>query len=309
MFFYNLLDRDRFKSIDLFSYLYYLLPVAIITGPFLSDLFLSCISIYFIFLSFKHKLYNYYRNYFVYLFLAFYFALIISSFFSIDRYESFTTSIIFIRYLLFALATIYLINHVKNFKKNMFLSLSITFFILGFDAYFQKYNGFNLLGWETDSIRVSGLFGDEHILGTYFARLMPIFFGLYASLNLNSKKSFLFMLVALILIEILTFISGERTAFTLLTLSTIIIILFIRKYKTMRVIALIVSSLIIFIILNTNEPVRDRMINQTISETGIGTEDVKLFSSVHESFFETSLKMFIDSPIFFSILTFYIIRK
>ena len=67
----------------------------------------------------------------------------------------------------------------------------------------------------------------------------------------------------------------------------------------MRVIALIVSSLIIFIILNTNEPVRDRMINQTISETGIGTEDVKLFSSVHESFFENicpSFSVTLKSP-------------
>ena len=45
--------------------LVYLIPFALITGPFLPDLFLCLVGIYFLFISYKHKLIKYYQNLFV----------------------------------------------------------------------------------------------------------------------------------------------------------------------------------------------------------------------------------------------------
>ena len=45
-------------------YLIVFLPIALVTGPFLSDLSVSLISIIFLYMSFKDKLYKYYQNIF-----------------------------------------------------------------------------------------------------------------------------------------------------------------------------------------------------------------------------------------------------
>ena len=48
------------------------------------------------------------------------------------------------------------------------------FLVLIFDGFYQYFVGKNILGWETHN-RVSSLFGDEKILGSYLVRLWPIF--------------------------------------------------------------------------------------------------------------------------------------
>ena len=55
---------DKSLSIDVifFSILLICLPIVLITGPALPDIFLSLISFYFLIKSVKHKLWNYYKN-------------------------------------------------------------------------------------------------------------------------------------------------------------------------------------------------------------------------------------------------------
>ena len=56
--------------------LFYFIPLALLTGPFLPDLFLSIISIYFIIVALRNKLKKYFLNNFFYIFILFYFYLI-----------------------------------------------------------------------------------------------------------------------------------------------------------------------------------------------------------------------------------------
>ena len=42
------------------------------------------------------------------------------------------------------------------------------------DSIFQFFTGFNILGFEIISDRVSSFFNDELILGSYLVRVMPI---------------------------------------------------------------------------------------------------------------------------------------
>ena len=53
----------------------------------------------------------------------------------------------------------------------------------------QFFLGKNLLGFEYDGSRLSGVFGDEKILGSFLSRTLPIFFGLTILLYSKNKIS------------------------------------------------------------------------------------------------------------------------
>ena len=65
--------------------------------------------------------------------------------------------------------------------------------------------------------RLSGLFGDEFILGSFLSRLFPLLVGLIIYLYAKPKNLFVYILflIFFILIDILVFFSGERAAFFL----------------------------------------------------------------------------------------------
>ena len=168
----------------------YLIPLALVTGPFLSDFFLSLIGLYFLFVLIQKKLWSYYKNMFVYFFATFYFYLIIRSFFSPDIYYSLQGCLFYFRYLFFSLGIFYLFNNVPNLARNLGLSIFITLIIVGLDAYYQWIFGENIFGWTSyQRGRLSGFFKDELIIGGYLARLTPLCLGLLLyAYKLNVKK-------------------------------------------------------------------------------------------------------------------------
>ena len=105
--------------------LVYLIPFALITGPFLPDLFLCLVGIYFLFISYKHKLIKYYQNLFVYIFTLFYIYLLVISIFSQEIYPSLHATLFYFRYLFFSLGIWYLFKNVENFSKNLGISILI----------------------------------------------------------------------------------------------------------------------------------------------------------------------------------------
>ena len=82
--------------------LIYLLPFALITGPFLPDLIVVLCSIFFLVDTFRLKLFNYYNNNFFKLFLTFLLLINLSSFFS-DNIISFKYSISYLRFGVFVI--------------------------------------------------------------------------------------------------------------------------------------------------------------------------------------------------------------
>ena len=108
------------------SFLVYMLPIAIVTGPFLSDLFLSTCALYFLIISLKYKLWSYYQRYFVYIFSFFYFYILFLSLISENPLLSLESSLFYFRYLFFTLSIVYLIDHEKNFIKYIYYSTFFT---------------------------------------------------------------------------------------------------------------------------------------------------------------------------------------
>ena len=83
----------------------YILPIALVSGPAIPDLVIVSISILFLCNSFIERDFYWLNLNIVKFFFIFWFSLIFISFFSYNKFISFSESIIFIRYFLMELLT------------------------------------------------------------------------------------------------------------------------------------------------------------------------------------------------------------
>lgn len=274
------------------------LPFALITGPFLTDLTVVLSSLFFLFLVFIKKEFYYFKHPIFIFFCIWCCYLIIISLTSEKPILSLESSLFYFRFGIFALSIFYILNNNSNFIKNFSLCLLSVFIFVLIDAYFQFLLGFNILGFQYSGNRISGIFKDELILGSFISRLLPLIFALISFNYFNSKIMFFISMIILIASDILIFLSGERTAFFYLFLSTFIIILLVNKWNKLRLYTTIFSILFIFIITLTNENVKNRMINYTLEQTNIFGEKINLFSIQHEVLYISAYRIFKDNKIF-----------
>ena len=289
----NYYNKDHF--IENIIYIFCLIfPVFLIAGSFLSELSIVIISLSFLTLSLKKKLYFYYNNVFSKIFLIFFLILIICSFFSVDQLTSLKKTLVYFRYWLFSLAIWYISQSKKNFIRNLMYTFALCYSVLIIDGFYQYFVKVNLLGWPIVGTRVSSLFGDELILGSYLSRILPIFFAtvIFSKDLKNNTINYLFFLITFICIEVLTFLSGERIAFFYINLSAIFLIITMKNYKIFRSLSLAISLTLILIISNISPAVSDRMIDKTINQLGLKNDDIKAFSNEHQNHFKSALKMF-----------------
>ena len=73
------------------------------------------------------------------------------------------------------------------------------------DASIQIITGKNLLGMKNEIVdRISGLFGDEYVMGSYLARLLPLCLALMLFLDvINTKVKELFFFLFLVYIDLI----------------------------------------------------------------------------------------------------------
>ena len=98
-------------------YLTFLLPVFLVTGPFLSDLAITVCAIIFLINSYKNNLLIYYKNKFFIYFIIFYFYLNLSSLLSSNVIFSLQTSLTYLRFGIFALSTWYILKNDERLIK------------------------------------------------------------------------------------------------------------------------------------------------------------------------------------------------
>ena len=134
-------------SVNLIYFAICSLPYFLLTGPFLPDLTVSLVALFFIIISIKKKLWSYYNNIFFKLFLLFYFIINLSAILSENPKVSLETSIPYIRFILFSLAIIFIINNKKNFEVFFLKNLIIVITVLLLDGALQYFSGNSFLGW------------------------------------------------------------------------------------------------------------------------------------------------------------------
>ena len=260
------------------SVLLVLIPLALITGPFLPDLFVTIVSIIFIIKCLSEKNIQYCNNIYFKYFLFFYFMCLTSSILSEYKLISSIKSLFYLRFGLFSLAVWYLLKNNRKLINYIFLSLLFCFFILIFDGLFQFLFKTNIIGLEKHPTRLSSFFGEELIYGSYLSRFLPILIGLFFFSNYSQKKINIYIFIIFIIFSItLIYLSGERTAFFLTVMSIIYLVVMINKYSKYFLIASILSFFVLAIITANNSIVKERMINLTKNQ--IGLSNTYVFSS------------------------------
>tara|TARA_A100001011_G_scaffold339549_1_gene371068 strand:+ start:182 stop:1432 length:1251 start_codon:yes stop_codon:yes gene_type:complete len=271
----------------------------LIWGPFFPDLIVSISSLFFLYYLLKNNNFYYFNNKPFIIFLVF---CIISSLISLEAEDvslSIKSSLFYFRIGVFSCFVWYLIDQDRTILSYFYYALILCFSALVIDGYFQFFIGVNLSGFKISGIRISSFFGDELIMGSYLSRLFPLLFAIFI-VKKKQKFEIYFIGFLFILVDILIFMSGERSAFFFLNLSTIFIIVLIKKYQKFRLATFIIAIFCIIVLSLNQSKLNDRMFKGPAEDMGLieSSKEPVIFSTFHDSLIRTAYNMFKEKPIF-----------
>jgi O-antigen ligase len=272
----------------------------LIWGPFFPDLIVSASSLFFLFYVFNNNKFYYFTNKPLLIFFIFcIYCILISIFIAENIMLSLESSLFYFRIGVFSCFIWFWIEKDKNILNYFYYSLILCFLALTIDGYYQYFNGKNIFGLKLLGLRVSSFFGDERIMGSYLSRLFPLLFALFL-VKQKQKFEIYFIGLLFILVDVLIYMSGERTAFFFLNLSTIFIIILINKYQKFRLITFVVAIFFISVLSLNSPNLSDRMFKDTAQDMGIVKDSNKIiiFTPSHDSLYRTAFNMFKDKYIF-----------
>ena len=296
-----------------------LIPLLLITGPFLSDLSLVILDLTFLyfFILRKNEIGIEYNKNLIILFLGYYFYSIILSLFSENLFISLKSSLFYFRFGLFVLAINYFLNFKKDLIDKFTKILIILILFVCFDALFQFVIGFNLFGFElTTNDKLNGLFGDEPLLGSYLFRLLPLAVACLIY-KFGDKKFRYYNTIFIFLVFTVIFLSGSRASLFLSILFIILFFLFVRSYQKQILILGIIFLISFTIIAKFNEkfayksyfnivdPIKRILTTKqgnfeikSGKDLNLANTNFTIFTSIHESHFITAYKIFNENKIF-----------
>jgi len=272
----------------------------LIWGPFFPDLIVSLSALIFLVYVIRKKIFYYFNNKVIIIFFIFcIYCILVSILIAKNTLLSFESSLFYFRIGVFACLIWHLIEKNKKILNYFYNFLVICFSVLVVDGYFQFFTGFNIIGLPSSSFRISSFFGNELIMGSYLSRLFPLLFALFV-LRKNSKFELYYIGALFVLIDILIYISGERAAFIFLNLSTLFIIVLIKKYQKFRLITFVCALVLIVGLTFSYDKLAERMIWDTARSMGFSkeTQHKYIFTPQHDSLIKTAYNMFLDKPIF-----------
>lgn len=285
-----------------FSLLVILLPIALVTGPAIPDIFISIIALYFLIISIKRHLWHYYHHPIIYGLIIFCIYGFLRSLFSEMPIESLTNggSVFYFRYLFFVMGVVYLIIHNPHLLKYLIVVMIITILVLATDGYYQYFTGFNITGYPTlsNQDRLTSFFKDDPILGRYISYLAPIAFTLVFQNFQSNKKIIILSIIFLVFCKVIVFLSGERAPFFYISSFSILLIIFIPKYRIHRFIGLLITLLIILAVIGTKPEAKKRMIDQTFNQMSSTIIPYMPYSPHHEEHYIGALNIAKENPIF-----------
>lgn len=233
------------------DYILLCFALALIARSFLLNSFIIFLGSYYIFFCLRQKIHvdSSFKP-IIYSFILFFIYIVINSFFSTDINSALKSSISQIRFLLLFLFLIFLTElNKKKFTNSLnYLKLFIIFFCL--DLIYQAFSGKNFFGFApggSDPARVSGMFGDELIAGTYLYYIaFPIIAQVIASFKDLEKDKKLLNILFILLISFSIILTGDRMA-TLLYFASLIIVLFyfLNFKKTILISLVLLGSIVI----------------------------------------------------------------
>jgi len=270
----------------------------LIWGPFLPDMIVSVSALFFLYYVLKNNNFYYFNNIPFITFLLFCIISTICSLEAEDISQSIKSSLFYFRIGVFSCFIWYLIDKDKNILTYFYYTLILCFLALVIDGYFQFFTGENILGLKLINNRVSSFFGNELIMGSYLSRLFPLLFALFL-IKQKQKFEIYFIGLLFILVDILIFVSGERSSLFFLNLSSIFIIILIKEYQKFRLVTFIIAIVCIIILSLNSSIMSERMFKEPAKNMGLfkSSTEAIIFTPIHDSHYRTAYNMFKDKPI------------
>ena len=298
------LDYKKY-FINVSSFILYLFPASLILSTFLSNLFVTIISLFFLFYIILRKT-KLPENIFFKLFIIFWLYLNLRSLFAENIFFSVRSSFFYIRYIFFSFAIIFIIENNKYFLKNFLKIFLVTLSILLFDGLIQFLFGTNITGISAKNLedgRISGLFGKELVLGSFISKIIFLLLAILCLTKINYQKSIFFGTFFFSVMVVL--ISGDRSPFFIIILLSLILLILLKffKLKTKIIFSFFLVSSILFTIYSS-QSIRERVIRHTASQliNNFSSETkihkLNIFSKGHEAHYVAAYKMFKENIIF-----------
>lgn len=292
-----------YKNYLIPSYLFFLIPLGLVTGPFLPDLFLSIIAFIFVLESSKKNKFEYLKSKFSIIFFLFYFFLIISSLLSNHVLFSLENSLLYIRYFFFAIGVYYLCINKPDIINTFFRFLFFTVLIVVIDGYIEFIFEKNILGrGSPDPSRILSFF-HAMIIGSYLSKVLPLMF-IFLILQKSSTNLYKLTYLFIGLTYILIFLSGERSAFIHASIVFVLLSLVIKDTRKLFIILSTFISILLITLINTNEVIKKRMflsvwdgLNIQNLNQSFTYENIIFFSPVHDRFIRAAIEIFKDNKI------------
>jgi len=267
-----------------------LLPVAILSGSLVINVFHILISIFFLIEIYKEKKFYFFKDYFFYLLVFLWISFLINLFFSSNPEVSLSRSIGFVRFILLIFAIKYIFLYEKEKYIKFILNGWLTVFIIvTLDLLFEFYFGKNILGFESYMPgRLAGFLNDELKIGGYY-----LGFGLISIAtiyNFNYKKYYLIPIIILTFL-IVSFLIGERSNFIKFFVIIFLFTILIYKKKLLNCLIIFVSLILIlcaFILKNEN--LKYRYLDQINYS--------KLNESLYIQHYKSAISVYRENPFF-----------
>lgn len=247
------LQLDKKKISLIFIYLF---PIAYVVGPFVADLFITCIGLLYISCVYNKLSSVKFENYIICLFF-FWIFIIFSSLINFNYgFDGFGRSITFFRFIILIIAIQYFIDSEEKLKTYVLIGL-LTMTITGIDLLIQSISTYNIIGLrlqhlnplnENIYLRPSGFFREELIAGSYFLYMSVVI--LIAIFHIVSvKKEFSKFYLLILLAPFFIVLAGERMSILYLVGIMFITLMFSFKLKNIKKIILRLKYIILFFVI------------------------------------------------------------
>jgi len=305
-----------FLSHNFSAILFILIPYSLVFSIFLTEIIFIILT----FLSLKKNHFKlkklFLKNNIIKMISIFYFIILFSSIYNQSEFEIILKNLAYIRFIFYAISISFVLDEFKHLKKYFLYSLLSCYLLLFFGSIYEFMLKKYCIFFDESSIanftsefplcskkyfignlirpdRISSFFGDEMVLGSYTARILPLVcFLIFNQFENSDKKIFIFCFIVFISTSIIL-LSGERVSLFYLLIFLAIILIYINiKYKNLLYIVLILSS---FCIIYFSPVLKDRIYNQTYSQIFKQEGSIKFFSIEHQSHAISALKVFKDN--------------
>jgi O-antigen ligase len=278
------------KENKILLFIFSLFPFFLISGSFLSDFFVVLAAIYLIIYCFLNKKIFFFKNKLIIFFFIFYLYININSLFSYTPLVSISTSLPYIRMILFSIFVAYHLSETINLKKIIFFSFLFSYVVLFIDSIIQLKTGINILGYPIKEGRVSSFFGDKLVMGSYVSRTLPILIAISYIENFKRANFLRFFLICLA--TCLVFFSAERVSLFYFIMTVLLYLILLPSKKQFLLFIGVLT--ILFSLLSFSKPSTiDRVFKHTLSQ--LEEKKGSWFSERHEMHFITAYRMFLDN--------------